>query len=357
MNQLNFPILDAHIHQWNPYTTPHSAARLVKAFGKYPKLMDTIVRVVKPKDLMETLGITQYALSPYLPFDYRVDSAGCSIDSVIHVEANWHHQKNFGVVEETKWIHHLPFNQQQLKLAGIVATADPRNKRFLDILKAHQDASPHFCGIRKMAAWHPDDGIHRWCDQPHLYTQKKFLKGFEHLAKMNLSFDAWGYSTQIKEIKSLAQNFPDTKIMVDHLATPVGLFGKVGKRTGRTPAERELIFAKWKEDISELAEQKNVYTKISGLMMPLLGHQFYKQQITANVLQIQNLLSPLIEHATQSFGTERIVFASNFPMDKPNTTLKDLIQAYIEMTAPLGEKAQRAIFRSNAETFYQINKH
>lgn len=93
MNQLNFPILDAHIHQWNPYTTPHSAARLVKAFGKYPKLMDKIVRVVKPKDLIETLGITQYALSPYLPFDYRVDSAGCSIDSVIHIEANWHHQK------------------------------------------------------------------------------------------------------------------------------------------------------------------------------------------------------------------------------------------------------------------------
>lgn len=72
---------------------------------------------------------------------------------------------------------------------------------------------------------------------------------------------------------------------------------------------------------------------------------------------VQDLLSPLIEHAIQSFGTQRIVFASNFPMDKPNTTLKDLIQAYIEMTAPLGEEAQRAIFRSNAETFYQINKH
>jgi predicted TIM-barrel fold metal-dependent hydrolase len=51
---------------------------------------------------------------------------------------------------------------------------------------------------------------------------------------MNLSFDAWGYSTQLNEITALAKQFPETRIVVDHLATPVSLFGAVGKKTGKT---------------------------------------------------------------------------------------------------------------------------
>lgn len=47
---------------------------------------------------------------------------------------------------------------------------------------------------------------------------------------MDLSFDAWTYSTQISEITKLAKQFPQTPIVVDHLATPAGLFGPIGKK-------------------------------------------------------------------------------------------------------------------------------
>ena len=62
---------------------------------------------------------------------------------------------------------------------------------FKKILKLHHKASPHFRGIRKMAAVHEDGRIFAWADEPHLYRNKKFLKGFEALAQYNLSFDAW----------------------------------------------------------------------------------------------------------------------------------------------------------------------
>ena len=75
MKKLDFTIIDPHIHQWDPYHTPHSAALLVKALGQYPNVMDKVVRLVKPKPLLETLGLTQYALSPYLPEHYHEDSA------------------------------------------------------------------------------------------------------------------------------------------------------------------------------------------------------------------------------------------------------------------------------------------
>ena len=64
MNHLDFPIVDAHIHQWDPYHTPHAAALAVKLFGKRPKLLDKVVRLVKSKELIDTIGLTQHITAP-----------------------------------------------------------------------------------------------------------------------------------------------------------------------------------------------------------------------------------------------------------------------------------------------------
>ena len=89
--------------------------------------------------------------------------------------------------------------------------------------------------------------------------------------------------------------------------------------------------------------------------MPVLGHRFYQQYRTATAYEMVNLLTPLVQHAIDVFGVDRIIFASNFPMDKANTTLSDLIQAYIEMITPYGDQALYSIFRQNAANFYQLN--
>ena len=49
-----------------------------------------------------------------------------------------------------------------------------------------------------------------------------FLEGFDVLGKLNLSFDAWCYHNQISEILKLANNFPDTTIILDHFGGPLG---------------------------------------------------------------------------------------------------------------------------------------
>ena len=352
---LNFGIVDPHIHQWDPYHTPHAAGHLVKLLGKYPRLMHAVVNKTKPQALLDTVGDPSYVLQPYLPSDYREDYAQYHIDAVLHVEANWHHQQGFAVVEETKWITQLPFTSTHIQLAGIVATADPRHPQFKNILLAHQAVSPNFKGIRKMAAWHADPGIYNWVDSAHLYQDRDFLTGFEHLANMGLCFDAWGYSTQLAEIIQLAKQFPETRIVLDHLATPAGLFAPVGKYTGQTAAQRQAIFEQWQTQISELAGCVNVYVKISGLMMPVLGHRYYAEQRTASVNEMVERLTPLIQHSIQAFGIDRVMFASNFPMDKVNCKLPDLIQSYSAILQPYGEQGLYKIFRQNAIDCYQLN--
>ena len=359
MSFIDFPIVDPHIHQWDPYHTPHTAALLVKLLGKHPLLMDKVVRLVKSRPLMEMLGLTDYALAPYLPANYAADLCGQAgryvVEQVVHIEASWHDHKGTGVVGETRWVKQLPFEQHGIRLGGIVATADFTSRRFKKILQLHQAQTPLVRGLRRMASHHADPGVHQWSDEAHLYTSRKFLTGFEQFAKTGLSFDAWVYASQIPDVTQLAKRFPQTPIVLDHLGTPVGLFGPVGHYTGVTAAAREDIFARWKADIAQLAEQPNVYAKISGLMMPVLGHRFYQNRELASASQMVDILSPLIEHAIAVFGVQRIMYASNFPMDKVNTSLSNLMDAYINMIQPYGDTAMQAIFRDNAKRFYRLD--
>ena len=354
MQQLNFPIIDAHIHQWDPYTTPHAAALAVKLFGKHPKLLDKMIRLMKPKAVIDTIGLTQHLTAPYLPHNYKKDIGRYAVEHVVHVEASWHEHKGTGVVNETRFIEQLPFHEADLNLAAIVATADPRHKNFKDLLKMHADASDKFRGIRKMAAVHHDKGVYAWADEAHLYRNPKFLKGFEALAKQNLSFDAWVYSTQIQDVYTLAQHFPETNIVLDHFGTPVGLFGAVGKHTGQTEQDRFAIFSDWKENLAKLAECPNVYTKMSGLFMPVLGHRFHQSGQVAHKEEIISLSTPLIQHALDCFGTHRVMFASNFPMDSVSTNLENIIDAFSYIIQQIDPSALKAIFHDNAQTFYRL---
>ncbi|MBI0395215.1 amidohydrolase family protein [Acinetobacter bereziniae] len=354
MHTLNFPLIDPHIHQWDPYSTPHAAAFAVKLLGQRPFLLDKMVRLVKPKDLIETVGLTEHITRPYLPQDYKNDLQHYAVEQVVHIEASWAKHKGKGVVGETEFIESLPFNEDTVKLGGIVATADPCDSNFKKILKLHQKASKRLRGIRRMAAFHEDKGVHNWTDTPHLYTQKKFLKGFEQLAQHNLSFDAWVYSQQIADVIELAKIFPETSIVLDHLGTPAGLFGKVGQNSGLSKTARENIFYQWQEDIAELSTLPNVYTKMSGLFMPVLGHQFYKNKQLASKQQIIDLVAPLILHALESFGTYRVMFASNFPMDRVNTSLVNIIDAFSDIVMQYDENALEKVFHHNAKQFYRL---
>lgn len=354
MRHIDFPIIDPHIHQWDPYNTPHAAALAVKLLGNRPFLLDKMVRLVKPKDLIDTVGLTTHITQPYLPQNYKDDIGQYQVEQVVHIEANWANHKGKGVVGETEFIESLPFNDGTVHLGGIVATADPCDSNFKKILKLHQNTSKRLRGIRRMASFHEDKGVHNWTDDPNLYTNKKFLKGFEHIAQHNLSFDAWVYSTQIPDVIELAKKFPETSIVLDHFGTPVGLFGKVGQNTGLTQTARENIFYQWQDYMAELGTLPNVYTKMSGLFMPVLGHQFYKKKQLASKQQIIDLVAPLITHALDSFGTYRVMFASNFPMDRVNASLVNLIDASSDIVMQYDENALEQVFHHNAKQFYRL---
>lgn len=348
-------IIDAHIHQWDPPRTRHETATMARVNSVAPWLMDFLFRTVTPKRDQEYVRTTKHILKPYLPADYAADVApvsdavGVPVEGVVHVQADWHGDGPLGSVEETRWLETLPFGEAgRPKLIGIVAHADPRSERIGDLLDAHRAASPLFRGIRCMGAWHPDRGVRRYADREGLLRSPDFLRGFAAISERGLTFDAYVYSHQLDDVAVLAKEYPETTIVLDHYAPPVGWGGRMGDQ-GRTPAAREALLERWRDAISRLAEHSNVVAKHSGLAFPMLGipTAAYTRETLAE------LIAPLVLHTTDAFGPDRLVFGSNFPMDKALAPYAAIVGALTDLLADRGDDLLRKVFRDNAQRVYK----
>ena len=150
---------------------------------------------------------------------------------------------------------------------------------------------------------------------------------------------------------ALAKEYPDTTIVLDHYAPPVGYLGPMGRSTGQTERDRADLFARWKDSIAELAGScPNVVAKHSGLAFPTLGHR----QPGISRRQLAEKVAPLVEHTTEVFGEDRLVFGSNFPMDKSITSYGTIVGALVDLLAPYGPDLLRKVFRDNAKAVYKL---
>lgn len=347
-------IVDAHIHQWDPFTTPREASALAPLYKRAPRVVERLMPVLANQGNRELVLTPRQVGRPYLPSDYAADTrrsvvaVGVPVEAAIHVEASW---KSHDAAAETSWVASLPFGTTHTPaLAAIVAHADPREPAIGALLDAHLEASPLVRGIRMCTAWHPDKGVKRFADTDGVLSSAEFLRGFAAIAERGLTFDAYVYSGQLTQVSTLAREYPDTTIILDHFGTPVGALGPMGKTTGRGDRERNDLMARWRDDLADLASHPNVIAKQSGHAFPMLGIR--DTNITRP--QLAELTAPLIDHTADVFGEDRLVFGSNYPMDKAVTDYGTLVGAMLDVLAPRGNTLLAKTFRDNAGRVYQL---
>lgn len=346
-------IIDAHIHQWDPFTTPREASKMAPLYRRAPGLVNGLLPLLASRDKRDLVLTPEHVASPYLPATYTADAAGVPdavgvpVEAVLHVEAGW----TGDPVGETAWVESLPFGLHGApRLAAVVAHADPRSPDFAAELDRHLGASDRVRGIRLSAAHHEDPKLIDFTDSPGLLRDPAFLRGFAALAERRLTFDAWLYSTQLDDVAVLAREYPTTTIVLDHYGTPAGLFGPMGKRTGQSSADRAGILAAWRDGFAAVAACPNVVSKQSGFAFPLLG----LKNTGIDRDGLAELAAPLVEHAADCFGPDRMVFGSNFPMDKAVTSLPTVIGALVDVLAPRGPDVLAKVFRENAIRVYSL---
>ena len=215
-------------------------------------------------------------------------------------------------------------------------------------LDAHMAASPRFRGIRHASGWDASEAVRNSHTNPTegLLGDAAFRSGFAELGKRGLTFDAWMYHSQIRELVPLARAFPDQPIVLDHFGGPLG----IGPYEGR----RAEIFAAWKDDVAELARCENVVAKLGGLVMPINGFGFHKRDTPATSDELVAATRDYYLHMIDCFGADRCMFESNFPVDRQSCSYHVLYNSFKKIAAGCSAAEKAALFHDTAARVYRV---
>lgn len=237
--------------------------------------------------------------------------------------------------------------------AGIVGHVDLRAGAQAEAVLAAQIAlgEGRFKGVRHSSAWHPDPAAKgsSTAPPPGLLLDPAFRAGFACLAPLGLSFDAWMFHTQLGELRDLADAYPSTRIVLDHVGGPLNI--------GPYETRQAHVMAEWRAGMRALAALPNVHVKLGGFGMRLFNCACYGQTVPPSSEQLAAAWRPYIEWCVEMFGAGRCMFESNFPVDKGACSYGALWNAYKRVTAGWSADERTALFSGTATRFYRLGDH
>jgi len=321
----DLPICDPHHHLWNRTDDNH-------AYPRY--LLDELLRDT---------------------------ASGHNIAKTVFIECGSHYRdsgpENLRPVGETEFVEAIAKESERRRatdgsaiVAGIVGYAEFRQGEAVRaLLEAHLEASPtRFRGIRQIAAWDTNGELwHRNPVPPGLLLDADFRRGFACLAGYGLSYEAWLYHHQLPDLLDLARSFPDTTIILNHIGGPLGV--------GAFATLREAVFSYWKHYIGRLAECPNVVVKLGGLGMPICGFDWHTRPAPPSSGELAETMRPYILWCLETFGTERCMFESNFPVDKESCSYVTIWNAFKRIAEGFSADEKARLFHDNAVRTYRLD--
>ena len=179
-----------------------------------------------------------------------------------------------------------------------------------------------------------------------LAAEEQFRAGVRLLGRRGLTYESWHYHYQMDDFLALARSAPDTRVILDHFGTPVGV--------GRYRAQRAEIFAQSKRDMAAAASLPNVVAKLGGLAMSDNGFGWDQRATPVTAEEFAAAQREYYLHAIDCFGTERCMFESNFPVEKVSVSYPVLYNAFKLMTADFSEADKNALFSATARRVYSL---
>jgi L-fuconolactonase len=297
----------------------------------------------------------EFPTSVYLVDELLGDlGGGHNIVKTVYVECDQNYRfdgpEQLFPVGETEFVERVTAGCKQPDIAaGIVGFADlTLGDSVCEVLQAHMASSDRFRGIRHASAWHESDKIRNSHTRPtqDLLQDPHFLAGFSQLQPLALSFDAWLYFYQIPQLTALAQQFPDTRIVLNHIGGPIGI--------GPYADQREEVFGRWRSSIIELSACENVYVKLGGMTMTVSGFGWHKLEAPPGSEQLAKAMAPYFQTCIEYFGAQRCMFESNFPVDRASCSYTVLWNAFKRISQEYSAAERAALLHDSACCFYKI---
>lgn len=240
--------------------------------------------------------------------DYLAEIRFSNVPKAIHVQAA---VDTPDPVAETEWLQ--AFADESGYPQGIVAECHLAKPDAAQVLDRHL----RYANVR---------GVRNFGEGRYL-VDAAWRRGFAELAPRKLVSCIDTRVELAGDLLDLAQAFPDTTICVDHCAVPM-------KRD-------DASFRQWRAAMNEMAKAPNVTMKISGLGM--CDPRWTVQSIR-----------PYVMGSIEAFGVDRVVFGTNWPVDRMFSSYPDLINAYAAIIAGFTRQEQTAMFSRNAEKLFRI---
>ena len=273
-------MIDAHVHFW-----------------KYNKVKDAWIN-----EEMKTLQ------QDFLPHQLEPLLLENGVKGIVAVQAD--QSEN-----ETEFLVGLANENSTIK--GLVGWVDLQNEQVEERLEYFSQFNI-IKGFRHIVQAEPDGFL----------LNKNFLKGIQLLQRFGFTYDILIHHKQLPEAIEFVDKFPGQKMIIDHCAKPEVKNKKIGE---------------WGKLMKEIAQHKNVYCKLSGLMTEANWNEWDEVDFY-----------PFLDVVFESFGTERLVFGSDWPVMLLSGTYakwRQIIENYMSAFSP-GEKQK--VFGQNAIEFYHL---
>lgn len=259
-----------------------------------------------------------YLLDDYLR-DATANDSRVRVTKVVNVEAG---AAPADSLAETRWLQAIADTRGFPQ--AIVAHAELEKPDAASLLARHA-AHPNVRGIRQILNWHPDPA--KTYTPRDLLADESWHQGFALLSRHGFSFDLQIYPSQMPSAARLAARHPDMAIIHNHTGMPVD--------------KDAAGIAAWRAGMRALAAQPNVAVKVSGLAM--LDWRWTRDS-----------LKPFTLETLEIFGSDRVMIASNFPVDRLFGDFAGFYGAYRSLLAGASEEERSRLFARNAARIYRI---
>lgn len=164
--------------------------------------------------------------------------------------------------------------------------------------------------------------------------RKALIDDLHFLSDLGLSFDLLLGSPMLHDAAKIVRACPNTRFILDHCggASPDWIAGSRADQSS---------FQSWKDGITRLAASPNVCCKISGVAE--------SGQTPPDIDPIGQIVS----HCFDSFGAERVLFASNWPVCLKAVTIKEWLGMVKHLAGSRPSSFRTGLFSGNADRWYR----
>ena len=251
-----------------------------------------------------------------LPEQYLTASARHNVIATVHIEAGWDPKDPLG---ELNWLDTL--HRPNWMANRYVSHAQLANQNILDILDKYT-AHPRVVGIREILSKSREAAsIFENMDDP------VWRRGMEILATHDLSFDLLIMPWQFEAALRLVNDFPQILFILNHCGAPID----------RTKAG----LADWENGLRSLAKAPNIVLKVSDMFA-------YDHKWTLNSI------SQIVLACVNCFGVDRIMLASDHPVETLYATFDSTYNAFKKILKHHSAIELQKLFCSNAAQYYKM---